>query len=107
MARSVVPNDNGVPARTNPRGRPHASRPTPRASPTTLAADLEDATNALISLDAHAALALGKDNAALGPMSAILLRTESATSSQIENLTAGTTAGSGGTRRIAGARTRR
>jgi Fic family protein len=59
------------------------------ALPTTLAADLEDATNALMSLDAHAALALGKDNAALGPMSAILLRTESATSSQIENLTAG------------------
>jgi Fic family protein len=57
--------------------------------PTSLAADLDDATQALITFDAHAAVTLGPDNAALGPMSAILLRTESATSSQIENLTAG------------------
>jgi len=57
--------------------------------PTPIAADLEDATKALVDFDAHAALTLGSGNAALGPMSAILLRTESATSSQIENLTAG------------------
>lgn len=60
----------------------------PRLS-TQLAADLEDATHALIAFDSHAGLTLGRDNPALGPMSAILLRTESATSSQIENLTAG------------------
>lgn len=56
---------------------------------TELAADLDDATHSLITFDAHAAITLGKENPALGPMSAILLRTESSTSSQIENLTAG------------------
>jgi Fic family protein len=59
------------------------------AIPNGLAADLDDATQALISFDSHAAVTLCPDNAALGPMSAILLRTESSTSSQIENLTAG------------------
>ena len=39
--------------------------------------------------DAYARARLGLDSPALGPMSAILLRTESASSSQIENLTAG------------------
>jgi len=57
--------------------------------PAPLAAGLDDATNALTRLDSHAAIVLGPDNVALGPMSAILLRTESSTSSQIENLTAG------------------
>ncbi|PPF46007.1 cell filamentation protein Fic [Pseudoclavibacter sp. AY1F1] len=52
-----------------------------------LGADLEDATRALSDFDRHASLALGMENATLGPMSAILLRTESASSSQIENLT--------------------
>lgn len=52
-----------------------------------LGADLEDATRALSDFDRHASLVLGTENAALGPMSAILLRTESASSSQIENLT--------------------
>lgn len=59
------------------------------AIPTRLAADLDDATQALIGFDAHATVTLGPDNPALGPMSAVLLRTESSTSSQIENLTAG------------------
>jgi Fic family protein len=57
--------------------------------PASLAADLEDATRALTDFDTHAALTLGLENPALGPMSSILLRTESSTSSQIENLTAG------------------
>lgn len=52
-----------------------------------LGADLEDATRALSDFDRHAPLVLGTENTALAPMSAILLRTESASSSQIENLT--------------------
>ncbi|MDQ0613567.1 Fic family protein [Microbacterium sp. W4I4] len=50
-------------------------------------ADVEDATRQLISFDEHAQRVLGADNPALGPMTAILLRTESASSSQIEQLT--------------------
>ncbi|MBN9612875.1 MAG: Fic family protein [Actinobacteria bacterium] len=52
-----------------------------------LSADIEDATRALVEFDQHAAHSLGPDTSAIGPMSAILLRTESASSSQIENLT--------------------
>lgn len=54
-----------------------------------LSADVDDATSALARFDSYARDRLGDSNPALGPMSAILLRTESATSSQIENLTAG------------------
>lgn len=50
-------------------------------------ADVEDATRQLVSFDEHAQRVLGPDNPALGPMTAILLRTESASSSQIEQLT--------------------
>lgn len=48
-----------------------------------------DAEQALAALDAHTLARLGSDNPALGPMSAILLRTESASSTQIEDLTVG------------------
>ena len=51
------------------------------------AADVEDATRQLVEFDQHAQKKLGTDNPALGPMTAILLRTESASSSQIEQLT--------------------
>jgi Fic family protein len=51
------------------------------------AADIEDATRQLVAFDEHARRALGTDSPALGPMTAILLRTESASSSQIEQLT--------------------
>ncbi|MCT1478704.1 Fic family protein [Microbacterium sp. p3-SID336] len=51
------------------------------------AADVEDATRQLVEFDQHAQKKLGTDNPALGPMTAILLRTESASSSQIEHLT--------------------
>jgi Fic family protein len=54
-----------------------------------LAATIEDATQSLIGFDYYAKVTLGTQNSALGPMSSILLRTESASSSQIENLTAG------------------
>lgn len=57
--------------------------------PPDLAADAEEAAAELARFDAHARVRLGTDSLALGPMSAILLRTESASSSQIENLTAG------------------
>jgi len=50
-------------------------------------ADVEDATRQLVAFDQHAQRALGIGNPALGPMTAILLRTESASSSQIEQLT--------------------
>lgn len=55
---------------------------------TELAADLDDATRSLAAFDDHAAMRLGADDdQALAPMAAILLRTESASSSQIEHLT--------------------
>lgn len=49
--------------------------------------DIEDATRRLVEFDSHAQRHLGADSPALGPMTAILLRTESASSSQIEQLT--------------------
>lgn len=57
--------------------------------PADLAADVEEAATALAGLDSYAAATLGVDDAVLGPMSSILLRTESTSSSQIENLTVG------------------
>ncbi|QEW00617.1 Fic family protein [Microbacterium caowuchunii] len=50
-------------------------------------ANIEDATRQLVEFDKHAQSKLGSDSPALGPMTAILLRTESASSSQIEQLT--------------------
>jgi len=50
-------------------------------------ADVEDATRRLVEFDMHARRTLGTDDPSLGPMAAILLRTESASSSQIEQLT--------------------
>jgi Fic family protein len=54
-----------------------------------LAADVEEASAALAKFDTYAQARLGSDNPTLGPMSSILLRTESSSSSQIENLTVG------------------
>lgn len=51
------------------------------------AADVEDATRRLVAFDAHAQRRFGMGSPVLGPMTAILLRTESASSSQIEQLT--------------------
>lgn len=50
-------------------------------------ADLEDATRQLVEFDQHAQHAFGAEKPSFGPMAAILLRTESASSSQIEQLT--------------------
>jgi Fic family protein len=52
-----------------------------------LAADIEDAASALVRFDLHAVSVLGIDDPSLGPLSAILLRTESTSSSNIEQLT--------------------
>lgn len=52
-----------------------------------LSADVEDAARALVSFDTYAIRELGPDDPTIGPMASILLRTESASSSQIENLT--------------------
>lgn len=54
-----------------------------------LVADLEEAATALANFDEYTRRVLGPDATEIGPMSAILLRTESASSSQIEQLTAG------------------
>jgi Fic family protein len=50
-------------------------------------ADVVEASTALSQFDHYALVRLGATNPALAPMSAILLRTESASSSQIEQLT--------------------
>lgn len=57
--------------------------------PSELLADLEEAAYALVSFDSYAAAQLGNGSYVLGPMSSVLLRTEAASSSQIENLTVG------------------
>jgi Fic family protein len=57
--------------------------------PADLAADVEEAATALTGFDSYAAATLGIGDPVLGPMSSILLRTESTSSSQIENLTVG------------------
>ena len=55
--------------------------------PVELAAELDDATAALADFDSYVSARLGRESDAVGPMAAILLRSESASSSQIENLT--------------------
>ncbi|NNH72000.1 Fic family protein [Nocardia uniformis] len=55
---------------------------------TALQTEVADAAHELVRFDAHVAAELGSDGE-IGPMSAVLLRTESAASSQIENLTVG------------------
>lgn len=57
--------------------------------PSDLTADIEEASAALARFDSYTQAVLGIEHPALGPMSSILLRTESASSSQIENLTVG------------------
>lgn len=59
------------------------------APPADLGADAEEAAVELARFDSYARVTLGAHSPALGPMTSILLRTESASSSQIENLTAG------------------
>lgn len=54
-----------------------------------LAASVDEATRALAEIDAHSLRRLGTGSGAIGPMAAILLRTESTSSSRIENLTVG------------------
>lgn len=53
-----------------------------------LAADVEDATATILSLDNYVTNTLGEDHNP-APMQSVLLRSESAASSQIENLTVG------------------
>lgn len=79
-ARASGPYRSTVPARIADYSAP---------IPLDLGADIEEAAQALSTFDSHAAATLGLDNPALGPMSSILLRTESASSSRIENLTVG------------------
>lgn len=81
-------------ARARGTGAYEATVPAPLADlalalPSDLAADVADAEAALVAFDAHSAAVLGPDSQAIGPMSSVLLRTESASSSQIEDLTVG------------------
>jgi Fic family protein len=55
--------------------------------PAGLAAEAEDAAATIIKLDAYVSARFGDDD--IAPMRSVLLRTESAASSQIENLTVG------------------
>lgn len=55
--------------------------------PLALAAEVEDAAAAIVRLDSYLDASLGPDD--LAPMQSVLLRSESAASSQIENLTVG------------------
>lgn len=57
------------------------------AIPSALAADAEDAAATIIRLDSYVTAAFGGDD--IAPMQSVLLRSESAASSQIENLTVG------------------
>lgn len=57
--------------------------------PTSLAADLAHAEAELAAFDAFTLTSLGQHTRSLGPFSAVLLRTEASSSSQIENLTVG------------------
>lgn len=57
--------------------------------PADLSANIEEASAALGRFDEYAAKVLGTTSPTLGPMRSILLRTESASSSQIEDLTVG------------------
>lgn len=59
------------------------------AIPAALSAEMEESAHALGELDAYASAKFGAKSRVIGPMSAILLRTESTSSSQIENLTVG------------------
>lgn len=74
-ARGSGPYEATLPARLAGAGRLDL------VLPGDLAADVADAEQALTAFDAHARARLGSEHPALGPMSAILLRTESASSS--------------------------
>ncbi|GAA3912053.1 Fic family protein [Actinoplanes auranticolor] len=90
-----TPNERGYYSRAEmrrQRGTYQSIVPAPLAEwqadlPAPVAADVEDGARALVDFDQHALQTLGAESPALGPMSAILLRTESSSSSQIENLT--------------------
>lgn len=81
-------------ARAAGTGPYNAAIPAPLAElslavPGDLAADAAEAEAALVALDREAAATLGGTHPTLGPMASILLRTESASSSRIEDLTVG------------------
>lgn len=71
---------------------PYSAAVTPEIAPLTpsitssLAAESEEATRAIVRFDQYASSVFGGE---IAPMSAVLLRTESSSSSQIENLTVG------------------
>lgn len=73
----------------------YRSAPVPKISgldlslPAALAASIEDAAAELSRFNSYTKAKLGKESPSLGPMSSILLRAESTSSSQIENLTVG------------------
>ena len=58
-------------------------------TPADLSADIEDAAKTLLVFDQYASSHLHQSGAILGPMSAVLLRTEAQSSSQIEQISVG------------------
>ena len=92
-----TPSDDGYYSRTARRkasGTYYSTRPARIAAigltiPSDLAADLDEATQQLVAFDSRAAERFSAGGHALGPLSAVLLRTESTSSSRIENLTVG------------------
>ncbi|MDR1767090.1 MAG: Fic family protein, partial [Propionibacteriaceae bacterium] len=74
-------------------GRYQAAMPTNIAdyephAPASLVADMDEALAALVRFENHVTSRLGSESPALWPMGAVLLRTESMSSSQIEQITA-------------------
>lgn len=92
-----TPSDDGYYSRTARRkasGNYYSTRPARIAAisltiPSDLAADLDEATQQLVAFDSRAAERFSAGGRTLGPLSAVLLRTESTSSSRIENLTVG------------------
>lgn len=92
-----TPSDDGYYSRTARRkasGTYYSTRPARIAAigltiPSDLAADLDEATQQLVAFDSRAAERFSAGGRTLGPLSAVLLRTESTSSSRIENLTVG------------------
>ncbi|KFI64550.1 Fic family protein [Bifidobacterium cuniculi] len=90
----IIPEGSGVSRSRRSRGNgPYQSAVPIRLSgldvdiPGELAAQVEEATKALRAFDDYAMFRLGDQVQTLGPMSAVLMRTEATSSSQIEHLT--------------------
>lgn len=92
----TIPHNRPVSRSTRSKGNGYYDSTTPRhiahlevTMSSALGADVEDAARALAVFDGYAMAHLRATNGILGPMSAVLLRTEAQSSSQIEELSVG------------------